>query len=57
MSLVAWGETHIDSSIAAIAQSSVPIFVTLFGLRVLPHETAGRCEWPASRPGSAESQS
>ena len=38
MSLVAWGETHIDSSIAAIAQSSVPIFVTLFGLRLLPHE-------------------
>jgi drug/metabolite transporter (DMT)-like permease len=38
MSLVAWGETHIDSSIAAIAQSSVPIFVVLLGLRLLPHE-------------------
>jgi drug/metabolite transporter (DMT)-like permease len=41
MSLVAWGETHIDSSIAAIAQSSVPIFVVLFGLRFLPHEPFG----------------
>src|SRR5919197_5049601 len=41
MSLVAWGETHIDSSIAAIAQSSVPIFVVLLGLRFLPHESFG----------------
>ena len=36
MSLVAWGETHIDSSVAAIAQSSVPIFVVLLSLRVPP---------------------
>ena len=36
--LVAWGETHVDSSIAAIAQSSVPIFNLLIALRVLPHE-------------------
>jgi drug/metabolite transporter (DMT)-like permease len=41
MSLVAWGETHIDSSIAAIAQSSVPIFVTLLGLRFLPGDRLG----------------
>jgi drug/metabolite transporter (DMT)-like permease len=41
MSLVAWGETHIDSSIAAIAQASVPIFVVLLGLRLLPHEPFG----------------
>ncbi len=41
MSLVAWGETHIDSSIAAIAQSSVPIFITLLGLRFLPQEPFG----------------
>ena len=41
MSLVAWGETHIDSSIAAIAQASVPIFVVLLGLRFLPHERLG----------------
>jgi drug/metabolite transporter (DMT)-like permease len=38
MSLVAWGETHIDSSVAGIAQASVPIFVALLGLRFLPHE-------------------
>src|SRR5438132_3085936 len=41
MSLVAWGETHIDSSVAAIAQASVPIFVVLLGLRFLPHESLG----------------
>jgi drug/metabolite transporter (DMT)-like permease len=41
MSLVAWGETHIDSSIAAIAQSSVPIFVVLLSFRLLPHEPFG----------------
>jgi drug/metabolite transporter (DMT)-like permease len=38
MTLVAWGETHIDSSIAGIAQASVPIFVALLGLRFLPHD-------------------
>lgn len=41
MTLVAWGETHIDSSVAAIAQSSVPIFVVLLSLRFLPHEPFG----------------
>jgi drug/metabolite transporter (DMT)-like permease len=41
MTLVAWGETHIDSSLAAIAQASVPIFVILLGLRFLPHEPLG----------------
>jgi drug/metabolite transporter (DMT)-like permease len=41
MTLVAWGETHIDSSIAAIAQASVPIFVVLLSLRFLPHESFG----------------
>ncbi|HLG08358.1 MAG TPA: EamA family transporter [Gaiellaceae bacterium] len=41
MTLVAWGETHIDSSIAAITQSSVPIFVVLLSLRFLPHEPLG----------------
>ena len=39
--LVAWGETHIDSSIAAIAQATVPIFSLLIGLRFLPHERIG----------------
>ena len=41
MTLVAWGETHIDSSIAGIAQASVPIFVLLLSLRFLPHEPLG----------------
>jgi drug/metabolite transporter (DMT)-like permease len=36
--LIAWGEKHIDSSVAAIAQATVPIFVLLLGLRFLPHE-------------------
>jgi drug/metabolite transporter (DMT)-like permease len=39
--LVAWGETHIDSSVAAIAQSTVPIFTFLLALRFLPHERIG----------------
>jgi drug/metabolite transporter (DMT)-like permease len=38
MTLVAWGETHIDSSVAGIAQASVPIFVAILGLRFLPHD-------------------
>jgi drug/metabolite transporter (DMT)-like permease len=42
MTLVAWGEQHIDSSVAAIAQASVPIFVALLSLRFLPHERLGR---------------
>jgi drug/metabolite transporter (DMT)-like permease len=41
MTLVAWGQTHIDSSVAAIAQASVPIFVVLLSLRFLPHEPSG----------------
>jgi len=36
--LVGWGETHIDSGVAAIAQSTVPIFTLLLGWRLLPHE-------------------
>jgi drug/metabolite transporter (DMT)-like permease len=42
--LVAWGETHVDSGIAAVAQSTVPLFTVLIGLRFLPHEplTRGR---------------
>jgi drug/metabolite transporter (DMT)-like permease len=49
MTLVAWGETHIDSSIAAIAQCSVPIFVVLLSVRFLPHEPFG----PARMTGLA----
>jgi drug/metabolite transporter (DMT)-like permease len=41
MGLVAWGETHIDSSIAGIAQSTVPLFTFILASRFLPHERVG----------------
>jgi drug/metabolite transporter (DMT)-like permease len=31
--LISWGETHVDSGVAAVANSSVPIFVALLALR------------------------
>jgi drug/metabolite transporter (DMT)-like permease len=31
--LITWGETHVDSGVAAVAISSVPIFVALLALR------------------------
>ena len=40
--LVAWGETRIDSGIAAIAQATVPLFSLLIGLRFLPQEHISR---------------
>jgi drug/metabolite transporter (DMT)-like permease len=36
--LIAWGETHIDSGIAAIANSTLPIFVALLAVRLRPSE-------------------
>src|SRR5262245_5227741 len=42
--LVAWGEKHVDSGIAAIAQSTVPLFTILLGLRFLPHEPLSRTQ-------------
>ncbi len=36
--LIAWGEQHIDSGIAAIANSAVPIFVVFFALLLVPGE-------------------
>lgn len=39
--LVAWAEQHIDSSVAAIAQSTIPVFTFLLALRFLPHERVG----------------
>ena len=36
--LIAWGEQHIDSGLAAVVQSSVPIFNALLVLRFLPRE-------------------
>ena len=40
--LVAWGEKHVDSGVAAVAQSTVPLFTILLGLRFLPHEPLSR---------------
>jgi drug/metabolite transporter (DMT)-like permease len=36
--LIAWGETHIDSGVAAVANASVPIFVALLAVKVNPSE-------------------
>ncbi len=37
--LIAWGERHIDSGVAAIANASMPIFVILLAIRFKPSET------------------
>jgi drug/metabolite transporter (DMT)-like permease len=39
--LIAWGEQHVDSGVAAIANSTVPIFVALLALRFRPSERVG----------------
>jgi drug/metabolite transporter (DMT)-like permease len=36
--LISWGETHIDSGVAAIANASVPIFVALLAIKFNPGE-------------------
>jgi drug/metabolite transporter (DMT)-like permease len=36
--LIAWGEKHVDSGIAAIANATVPIFVALLAIKFLPDE-------------------
>jgi drug/metabolite transporter (DMT)-like permease len=36
--LIAWGEQHVDSSIAGIANAPVPIFVALLALKYRPSE-------------------
>jgi drug/metabolite transporter (DMT)-like permease len=38
--LIAWGEKHIDSGVAAIANSTVPIFVVLLAIHFRPSERA-----------------
>lgn len=43
--LIAWGEKHIDSSVAGIAQATVPIFAFALGLRFLPHERVAPIRW------------
>lgn len=40
--LIAWGEQHIDSGLAAVVQASVPIFNAIFVIRFLPHERMTR---------------
>jgi drug/metabolite transporter (DMT)-like permease len=36
--LIAWGEKHIDSGVAAIANATVPLFVALLAIRFYPSE-------------------
>jgi drug/metabolite transporter (DMT)-like permease len=36
--LIAWGETHVDSGVAAIANASVPIFVAILAIKFKPSE-------------------
>ena len=42
--LISWGETHVDSGVAAVANSSVPIFVALLALRFAASERSGPCK-------------
>jgi drug/metabolite transporter (DMT)-like permease len=39
--LITWGETHVDSGVAAVANSSVPIFVALLAIWFAPSERSG----------------
>ena len=39
--LIAWGETHIESGVAAVANSTVPIFVALLAIKLRPSERSG----------------
>ena len=43
--LIAWGEKYIESSVAGIAQATVPIFAFVLGLRYLPHEHVPPIRW------------
>src|ERR1700675_498256 len=40
--LIAWGEKHVDSGVAAIAHASVPLFNLLLVMRFAPEERVGR---------------
>ena len=55
--LIAWGEQHIDSGLAAVVQASVPIFNALILLRVIPHERLSTTRASGSRSGSSASPS
>jgi drug/metabolite transporter (DMT)-like permease len=39
--LIAWGEKHIDSGVAAIANATVPIWVAILAIRFNPGERSG----------------
>ena len=43
--LIAWGEKYIESSVAGIAQATVPIFAFLIGMRFLAHEHIPAIQW------------
>ena len=38
--LIAWGEKHVDSGVAAVANATVPIFIALLAIRFQPSERA-----------------
>jgi drug/metabolite transporter (DMT)-like permease len=38
--LIAWGERHVDSGVAAIANATVPLFVVLLAIPFVPSERA-----------------
>jgi drug/metabolite transporter (DMT)-like permease len=38
--LIAWGEKHVDSGVAAVANSSVPIFVAILAVFFVPSEAS-----------------
>ena len=42
--LIAWGEQHIDSGVAAIANATVPIFVVVLALHYRPEERVTRLQ-------------
>src|SRR4026209_946162 len=47
--LIAWGEKHIDSGVAAIANSTVPIFIALLAIWFRPSAPVSRIR-PFPRP-------
>jgi hypothetical protein len=49
--LIAWGEKHVDSGVAAIATVTVPIFVALLLIRLLARAAGGRS--PGRSPWSS----
>ena len=42
--LIAWGEQHVDSGVAAIANATVPIFVVLLALHFQPENRVSRLQ-------------